>query len=177
MTIPVVVLALLLFANLTADPKPTPTTSAPGALPAVTAPAPPLASAHQAECTEVLQKLPIQLSGLVQRVVHPTPDTPFVVAWGQPPVIWSCGVERPKELTPGSSAQAVAVDGVWFLPVASKDETIWTAVDRSVYFQVVVPKGYAQPPLAPIADAIATLPQVCVIDASKPLSQQCTRRK
>lgn len=171
-------LALLLLANLTADPQPkssSPTT--PSALPAVSAEAPPLAATYSKQCTTVLQKLPIQLNGLVQRVVHPTPDSPFVVAWGDPPVVWSCGVDRPSELKAGSSAQIIAIDGVNFLPVAGKDATTWTAIDRAVYLDVVVPSSYRQPPLTAIADAIAALPAVCTVDAARPTAEQCTRRK
>ena len=158
-----------------AGPSSQPSTT-PSVLPPVTVPAPPSAAAHARDCTTVLQKLPIRLAGLEQRVVHPTPDSPYVVAWGEPPVVWKCGVPRPAELRAGSSAQAVAVDGVWFLPVARSDDTVWTAVDRAVYVAGTVPKRYAQPPLAPVAAAIGALPQVCVLDPRQPVDRQCTRR-
>ncbi|HEU5265547.1 MAG TPA: DUF3515 family protein, partial [Jatrophihabitans sp.] len=77
-------------------------------LPPVTAPAPPHAATQVAACSKVLEQLPVSLGKLTPRVVHTKPDTPFVVAWGEPAVLLGCGAARPKDLVPGSSVQFVS---------------------------------------------------------------------
>jgi hypothetical protein len=150
------------------------------ALPAVTASAPPEAARFAAQCTKVLQRLPVQLHGLAPRVVHTTPDTPFVVAWGDPPVILRCGVARPAVLHPGSSAELLSATGrggPYFDVTRSGDDEVWTSVDRAVYIAVAVPLQYASGPVPPLARAIAAaLPPVCTTSYTAPLSQRCTRR-
>ena len=89
-----------------------------------------------------------------------------------------CGVARPAALKPGSAAQFIAVDGVIFLPVQGNGDDDLDGVDRAVYFDVVVPASYPQPPLALIADAIAkALPAVCDrIRRAPTRAKLCTRR-
>jgi hypothetical protein len=114
-------------------------------------------------CAHVLSALPVQLDGLNPRIVHPSPDdSAAVVAWGDPAIVLQCGVGRPPSLVTGSSAFAVDVDGVSWLPTAGSKETVFVVVDRAVYISVTVPKSYQQPPLATISDAIAdALPSIC----------------
>ena len=51
-------------------------------------------------------------------------------------------------------------------------------VDRPSYVEVTVPTSYAQPPLSPIADAIAkALPAVCVVTPTETdVTKLCTHR-
>jgi hypothetical protein len=142
----------------------------------VTVPAPPANPAADAPCTAVEAHLPLTLQGMNARPARSS--WAYVVAWGDPAVVLVCGVPRPAALTPGSSAQTIGVDGVFWLPVQQHDVTVWTAIDRAVYVQVAVPRSYPQPPLAPIADAVAAaLPAVCVVDANAPdVSKLCTHR-
>jgi hypothetical protein len=185
-TVPVVVVLAVAIATLTGTSKPNTgaATGGPAAvLPAITVSVQPPDPDTAAPCTELLQRLPTQLAGLAPRAVHPRPDTPFVVAWGDPPILLQCGVPRPKALAPGSADQLILVDGVSFLPVKQGDATIWTAIDRAVYIEVTVPNSYRQPPLAGLADAIAAaLPAVCLPQSGPgqtppPTDQLCTRRK
>jgi hypothetical protein len=179
-TLPLVVLLLLLFANLTTSDKPSSTPSSSSALPAIVVPAPPLAAAHAAECTMVLAQLPVGLAGLPPRVVHPRPDSPYVVAWGDPPVILRCGVARPADLHPGSSAQFFLGGneaGPWYDVTVSGHSNVWTTVDRAVYVQISVPASYHATPLPALSRAIAAaLPAVCSVSATAPTKQLCTRR-
>jgi hypothetical protein len=146
----------------------------------VTAPAPPQAARLAAQCTKVLPRLPVQLHGLAPRVVHTTPDTPFVVAWGNPPVILRCGVDRPAALHPRSSAQllsATGTGGPYFYVTHSGDAEVWTVVDRAAYIAIDVPLKYASGPVPPLARAIAAaLPPVCTTSYTAPLTKRCTRR-
>jgi hypothetical protein len=184
-TLPFVVILALVLGNVTNkvtnNPKKTTNSGAPSpSAPApVTVAAPPANPAAAAPCTKMLTALPVQLGDLAPRVVHPKPDSPFVVAWGDPAVVLRCGVARPAALKPGSADLVIGVDGVFLLPVHRSQATVWTTVDRAVYIEVTVPESYRQPPLAPVADAIAkVLPPVCVVDPKETdPTKLCTNRK
>lgn len=180
-----VVLALLIggLAGLTTPRNGGSAASTPAVLPPLTVAAPPLSAATEAPCTALLQALPVRLAGLAPRVVHSQPDSPFVVAWGDPPVVLRCGVTRPKDLAPGSSAQFFAIAGragrqVFFDQTQSGSSNVFTSVDRAAYVEVSVPKQLAAGPMPALADAIAaSMPAVCVVDpAVTDLSKLCTRR-
>lgn len=153
-----------------------------GALPPVTASAPPHAAADAASCTKVLEQLPVTLGKLAPRVVHTTPDTPYVVAWGDPPVVLRCGVDRPKDLVPGSSVQdftAGSTSGPYYDVTKSGDANVWTTVDRAVYISITVPSAYQGADLVPpLSEAIAkALPAVCDATGTAPNpADLCTRR-
>jgi Protein of unknown function (DUF3515) len=184
-TLPFVVILALVLGNATKAPK-TPADSGPPvprALAPVTVAAPPADPAAAAPCTKLLTTLPVQLGELQPRVVHPKPDSPFVVAWGDPVVVLRCGVARPSALKPGSGDLVIGVNGVFWLPVRQSKATVWVTVDRAVYIEVTVPQAYRQPPLAPLADAVAkVLLPVCVVQAApgQPAADPnrlCTNRK
>jgi Protein of unknown function (DUF3515) len=134
----------------------------------VAAPTP--SSAAIEPCAQVLSALPVQLDGHNPRQVHPYPDEGApAVAWGDPAIVLQCGVARPAQLTEGSTANVFLVDAVNWLPVATANATVFTAVDRAVYIAVTVPKSYQQPPLATLSQAIATVvPAVCHFPADTP---------
>ena len=148
--------------------------------------APPQATAQAAACTKVLAQLPVQLNNLAPRIVHPSPPTPFVVAWGNPAVILRCGVDRPKSLVAGSSTQyfqnGTAADGPNFDVTKADGANVFTTVDRAAYISITVPSKYqGGTAVPPLSDAIAkALPAVCSIPdnngntGSLPL---CTRRR
>lgn len=156
-------------------------TTSPSALPPVTASAPPSDPAVEGPCAQVLSRLPVQLNALAPRVVHTTPSSPFVVAWGDPPIVLRCGVARPSRFT--ATSGLIGVNGVYFLPVRTGSSTAFTTVDRAVYVEIDVPTSYSQPPLGPLATAIANaLPQVCKPQAlpgepPPPARELCTHRK
>jgi hypothetical protein len=177
-TVPLVLIVALLLGRAQQHNKSGATSSAsPPTLGPVSVAAPPANPAADAPCTKLLGALPLTLNGLAVRPARST--WTYVVAWGDPAIVLRCGVPRPAELTPGSSAQTIGVDGVFWLPVVQKKQTVWTAIDRAAYVEVSVPKSYAQPPLAPIADAIAAqLPAVCVVDPAVTYPNRlCTHRK
>ena len=112
-----------------------------GPFAAVSVAAPPNATAQTGNCTKVLEKLPVSLGKLAPRTVHTTPDTPFVVAWGDPAVIFSCGVAKPKTLFPGSGVELRAVDGLAFDLELTRKAAVYVTVDRAPYISVVFPAG------------------------------------
>ena len=135
---------------------------------ALTPTAGPNIASEAAPCTKVLAQLPLQLGTLDQRIVHPKPDTPFVVAWGNPAVILRCGAARPKSLHPGSSTQYIQVAGTVpdapYYDVTSTDgDEVYTTVDRAAYVSITVPTKYQGATVVPpLSDAIAkALPAVC----------------
>ncbi|MGI8760485.1 MAG: DUF3515 domain-containing protein [Jatrophihabitantaceae bacterium] len=183
MTLPVVVVLVFAIAALThtsSAPHPSASNAPP---PPITVAAPPSSPATEAACTKVLEQLPTQLDGLNPRVVHTNPSSPFVVAWGDPAVVLSCGVARPGGLKPGSAEFVPVVDGVAFFTTDTGDRYVYTTIDRAAYVQVSLPKSRGAGPLPRLADAIArALPAVCVPQAgpgeTPPApSTLCTNRK
>jgi hypothetical protein len=182
-TLPIViVLALLIGTTGGSD-------NSPKALPALTPSAPPSNAAATAPCTKLLQNLPLRLESLAPRTVHPIPDSPFVVAWGDPAVIVRCGVARPKALHPGSAARftgfgdGTGKDKVYFDVTSSGSDEIYTSVDRAVYVEITLPSKYPGATyVTDLAEAIAkALPAVCVGGqpyggALPPTGQLCSRR-
>jgi hypothetical protein len=71
-------------------------------------------------------------------------------AWGDPPIILRCGVEKPKALEPTS--QCFAVRDVGWLAETTADGYLFTTIGRRFYVSVEVPKAYD-----PAADALADL--------------------
>ena len=153
-----------------------------GALPALSPSAPPHAVAEAAACNKVLEQLPVQLGALAPRIVHAHPDSPYVVAWGDPAVVLSCGAARPKDLVPGSSAQFVAAGpdtGPFYDVTRVGSANVFTAIDRGPYISVVVPSKYqGGDVMPPLSTAIAkALPAVCSADPNEPdVTKLCTRR-
>jgi hypothetical protein len=175
-TVPLVLVVALWLGHAQQKKSGTSSTSSNSVLTPITVAAPPPNPAADAPCTTLLGALPLTLNGSAARPARST--WTYVVAWGNPAIVLRCGMPRPAALTPGSSAQTIGVDGVFWLPVVQKKQTLWTAIDRAAYIEVSVPKSYAQPPLAPIADAISkTLPAVCVVDpAVTDPNRLCTHR-
>jgi Protein of unknown function (DUF3515) len=153
------------------------------ALPALTPSAPPRATAEAASCNKVLEQLPVRLGRLEPRVVHSHPDSPYVVAWGDPAVVLECGVDRPKDLVPGSATEFLAggVTGGPFYDVTRRGAAnVWTTVDRGPYLSITVPAKYqGADVLPPLSTAIAkALPAVCSTDPNEPdPTKLCTRRR
>ena len=152
-----------------------------GPPPPITVAAPPSNAAAEAPCAQVLSALPVKLGPLAPRAVHTEPDSPFVVAWGDPPVVLRCGVTRPAGLTPGSSEQVFLAGEVYWLPVQEKSSTVFTSVDRSVYVEVRVLKKMAYQPLPILGHAIAgKLKAICAVpedDSTYRPDQLCTHRR
>lgn len=172
----------LVIGSFTGDSDPAPSATAdPQAV--LTFDAPPRADAEAAACAKVLAQLPITLTGLAQRVVHTKPDTPFVVAWGDPAVVFRCGVARPKSLRPGSAEQFFAggsLAGPYYERSVGPDDTnVFTTVDRAAYISLTVPRRYNGKQLPPLSAAIAkVLPAVCSTDsATTDVTTLCTRRR
>jgi hypothetical protein len=159
LVVPLVVV-LLVLVNLRddgADDPPAsvsgPSTTARADLPPLTVPVPPVTPAADAACPAFMTDLPIDLAGQESRRVRS--DTPYAYAWGDPPIVLRCGVDRPAGFVAG--AGLIQLNEVqWFVDDSDPDRTVWTAVDRSVYVELTVPTGIDSEPailLSPLITA------------------------
>ncbi|WP_245159219.1 DUF3515 domain-containing protein [Blastococcus sp. TF02A-35] len=124
-------------------------------LPVLPLEVPPVTPAAEESCPAVMGKLPLELAGEPSRRVQS--DSPYVYAWGEPPVVLTCGVERPAGWK--VTASAIQINGVqWYVDTADPESTVWTAVDRPVYVEVRLPAGVDSAPVTaltvPLAEAL-----------------------
>jgi Protein of unknown function (DUF3515) len=103
-------------------------------------------------CGQLASRLPETLDGRSRRPT--TPESDLVRAWGDPPVVLFCGVERPTALTPTS--QLTTVNGLDWLPADEDGQWRFTVVGRVAYVELVVPKRDGTPTdlLVELADPI-----------------------
>jgi hypothetical protein len=119
-----------------------------GALSEISEPAPPNVTAQAKPCTALLEALSplVKLKTLDQRVVKTDPPTPYVVAWGDPAIVISCGVDKPAGVKPGSDSQFFSINGpagAFYDVEQAKDGTFtFTTVDRAAYVSITFPKPY-----------------------------------
>nr|WP_239521073.1 DUF3515 domain-containing protein [Blastococcus saxobsidens] len=109
----------------------------------------------EASCPALMGNLPLELAGEPSRRVKS--DTPYVYAWGEPPVVLTCGVDRPAGWV--ATASGIQINGVlWHVDTSDPDTTVWTAVDRPVYVEVRLPAGVDSAPVTaltvPLAEAL-----------------------
>ena len=85
-------------------------------------------------------------------------DTPYAYAWGDPPVVLRCGVERPPTFVRDSPL--FELNGVtWYADDSDPEQTVFTTVDRPVYVEVTVPSSIDSEPVITLSGLVtATLP-------------------
>jgi hypothetical protein len=121
-------------------------------LPVLPVDVPPVTPEADASCPAVMAVLPLDLQGEPSRQVQS--DSPFAYAWGEPPVVLVCGVDRPAGFTVGVSA--IQINGVqWYVDASDPDTTVWTTVDRPVYVQVTLPASVDSAPVTALSTPIA----------------------
>lgn len=134
------------------EPAPSATAPAPPAAPPPlkVAPPPALTPAAQRSCQELISALPVRLG---ERAARPVDSpSPYVAAWGDPPVVLRCGVPRPKAL--GADSEVLDINGVRWFAEPRGAKTVFTAVDRAVYVEVASPTAEASAPVARLATAV-----------------------
>jgi Protein of unknown function (DUF3515) len=120
-------------------------------LPVLPVEVPPVTPEADASCPAVMAALPLDLQGEPSRQVQS--DSPYAYAWGEPPVVLICGVERPAGFTVGVSA--IQINGVqWYVDISDPDTTVWTTVDRPVYIQVSLPAEVDSAPVTVLSTPI-----------------------
>jgi hypothetical protein len=158
--VPVVVVLVVLVNVLGGRPSDDPpaeargTTAGPRAeLPVLPVPVPDPTREAEAACPALMADLPLELAGEPSRRVDS--DTLFAYAWGDPPTVLVCGVDRPEGFTVG--AGLIQINGVqWYVDTGDPEVTVWTAVDRPVYVEVQVPSSSDSAGVTELTVPIAT---------------------
>ena len=165
-TIVLVLVAVVAERRGGADPTTPPSTPAAtaGALPAIKVAAPPApTAAAQRSCQELVSALPESLGDLPARPVDS--PSPYVVAWGEPPVTLRCGVARPPAFV--ATADVQVISGVTWFAERRGQTTAWTVVDRPVYVEVLAPVAAASEPVARLSTAVTAALKPQPVDPAK----------
>ncbi|MBN1096303.1 DUF3515 domain-containing protein [Blastococcus sp. TML/C7B] len=121
-------------------------------LPTLQLDVPPVPPEAEEPCTALMGALPLELAGEQSRRIDS--DSPFVYAWGEPPVVLECGVDRPDGWVVGASA--IQINGVqWYVDTSDPETTVWTVVDRPVYVAVRLPASVDSAPVTALTTALA----------------------
>jgi len=121
-------------------------------LPPLPVEVPPVTPEADQYCPAVMSSLPLELAGEPSRPVRS--DSPFAYAWGEPPVVLVCGVERPAGWVVGASA--IQINGVqWYVDTGDPDTTVWTTVDRPVYVEISLPASVDSAPVTALTAGLA----------------------
>lgn len=111
----------------------------------------PTTTSSALDCAALLGDLPPHVAGQSRRLVAGK----IAGAWGDPPIILRCGVEKPAALKPTSTCHEV--NGVGWLAERQSDGYVFTTIGRKHYASLEVPAGYEPEAdaLADVADTIA----------------------
>jgi hypothetical protein len=106
-------------------------------------------------CASMADRLPTLL--LHQRRAPTSTSSPAVAAWGDPAIIWRCGVTPPGPTT----NDCITVDGIDWVVDPLDDGTGFVTYGRDPAVQVLVPTAYAPETFAlpALAAAVGTEPQ------------------
>jgi len=121
-------------------------------LPPLAVDVPPVTAEADAACPALMSALPLELAGEKSRPVKS--NSPFAYAWGDPPVVLICGVDRPAGFV--ATSGLIQIDAVqWYVDDSDPDTVVWTAVDRSVYVQLSIPSSLDSASATELSDVIA----------------------
>jgi len=106
-------------------------------------------------CAAMADRLPSRL--LDHGRVATSPSSPAVAAWGEPAIIWRCGVTPPGPTT----QDCIAVNGIDWVVQPLDDGTGFVTYGRDPAVQVLVPDDYAPETFAltALAAAVGSVPQ------------------
>jgi hypothetical protein len=121
-------------------------------LPTLPVDVPPVTPEAEASCPALMSTLPLELTGEPSRRVQS--DSPYAYAWGDPPIVLVCGVDRPAGFVVGSSP--IQINGVqWYVDTSDPDTTVWTTVDRPVYVRITLPADVDSAPVTELTPQVA----------------------
>jgi hypothetical protein len=121
-------------------------------LPVLPVEVPPVTPEADASCPALMGTLPLELTGELSRRVDSA--SLFAYAWGEPPIVLLCGVDRPAGFVVGVSA--IQIEGVqWYVDTTDPETTVWTTIDRPVYVQISLPATVDSAPVTSLSPEIA----------------------
>ena len=120
----------------------------------------PTTKSSELDCAALLGDLPPSVAGQPRRLVAGK----IAGAWGDPPIILRCGVEKPAGLKPTS--QCHEINGVGWLAERQSDGYLFTTIGRKHHASLEVPADYE-----PEADALADVADV--IARHLPMNRAC----
>ena len=121
-------------------------------LPLLPVEVPPVTPEAEASCPALMGSLPFELAGERSRRVDS--DSLNAYAWGDPPIVLICGVDRPAGFVVGVSA--IQINGVqWYVDTSDPESTVWTTVDRPVYVEITLPADVDSAPVTALTPQIA----------------------
>ncbi len=112
------------------------------------------------DCKGLLSDLPPSVADQPRRTV----EDGLAGAWGDPPIVLRCGVEKPASLKPTS--QCHEVNGVGWLAERESDGWLFTTIGRELYVSLEVPTNYE-----PAADALADVADL--VGRHVPVTRAC----
>lgn len=129
---------------------------------------PQVAASDHAACAALLDGVPDELFDKGRRLVAPA--AALGVAWGDPPIVLTCGVDEPEEFDEFSLC--IEANGVgWFVPPSQEEEGLditITAVGHRPRVSVEIPAEYrpeglasAMANLAPVVEEHLELVDPC----------------
>jgi hypothetical protein len=146
-----VLVALAVNRGAVPAPNSAPPSATPAALGPVTVAPPPSSVAAARGCPAVISRLPVVLDGRHSRPA--VSASPYVAAWGEPPIVLRCGVPRPPAFV--RTSELSVVNGVQWLPERQPGGVRWTVVDREVYVEALVPAGATSTSVVDLSAAIS----------------------
>lgn len=99
----------------------------------------PVPSTSAAVCAEATELLPSTIRNQERRETTPASD--LTAAWGDPPVVWRCGVETPAALRPDSSL--IEINGVTWFAEELTGGYRFTTLGLVADVELTVPNNYA----------------------------------
>lgn len=111
-------------------------------------------SAGDPACATLAARLPATVAGQQRRAT--SSGSTGVAAWGNPAIIWLCGVSEP-----GPSPDCIDVSGVDWVYERLDDGAAFTTYGRAPAVQVLVPAAYSPEPLRlpDFSAVVALIPQ------------------
>jgi hypothetical protein len=104
-------------------------------------------------CRQVVAALPDKVDNLRRR--RTAPDNTLTAAWGNPPVLFRCGVAKPAGVT--MTSMLAGINGIyWFIDETQPGVRIWTAIGRRVNVEMRIPTQH-DPPQGPLVDIAAAI--------------------
>jgi hypothetical protein len=104
-------------------------------------------------CRALVAALPDKVDDLRRR--RTSPDNTLTAAWGDPPVLFRCGVAKPTGIT--MTSMLAGVNGIyWYIDETQPGVRIWTTTQLRANVELRIPTKH-DPPQGPLVDVAAAI--------------------